>query len=68
MLEEEEEEIDEPVAVDPAIQAIPVIDESNDGGKLNSSIFKALRRRQQKAKDSLIQCDAENSESERMSL
>lgn len=52
MLEEEEEEINEPVAVDPAIQEIPVIDESNDGGKLNSSIFKALRRRQKKAKGS----------------
>ena len=52
MLEVEGQEIQEPVAeLDPAIQGIPVIDESNDDGKLNSSIFKALRRRQEKAKE-----------------
>ena len=52
MLEVEGQDIQMPVAeIDPAIQGIPVIDESKDDGKLNSSIFKALRRRQQKTKE-----------------
>jgi hypothetical protein len=56
LLEVEGQEAQEPVAeIDPAIQGIPVIDESKDDGKLNSSIFKALRRRQQKAKEEKAQ-------------
>jgi len=50
MLEEEESETLEPVETDPTIQDIPVIDESQDGGKLHTSIFKALKRRRNKGK------------------
>jgi len=51
MLEEDESETPEPVATDPTIQDIPVIDETQDGGKLHTSIFKALKRRRKGKKE-----------------
>ena len=51
MLEEGGQKAQEPVVeIHPAIVGIPIIDELKEDGKLNSSIFKALRLRQEKAK------------------
>lgn len=50
MLEEEESPVQETVPVEQTIQEIPVFDESQEGGKLNKNIFKALKRRWGKKK------------------